>query len=192
MKRIFKKIVKELSTLKDIKAIILYGSFARGEYSSRSDIDLFILTTKKQTQKEVEEKIIKLESDVGRNIQPTVRTITELQKTDTGLLQNIFQEGKIIYLKETTEIPVAILLQQKPYLIYLFHINSLSQKDKVKFNRHLYTQTRKGYEYKGLLQKIAGQKLSAGCVMIPYNKKRIIENFLKRFKVKYSPLKIWK
>jgi predicted nucleotidyltransferase len=192
MKRILKKIAKELSKIEDVKAVILYGSLARGEFTSRSDVDLFILTTKDKTQKEIHDKIIELESEIGRNIQPTIRTITELQKTDTGLLQNIFQEGKILYLREPFDIPSAILLQQKPYLIYSFQISSLPQKEKARFNRQLYEQTRKGYKYKGLLQEISGQKLSAGCVMIPYEQKGKIEKFFKKFKVEFEQLKVWK
>ncbi|MBL7131510.1 MAG: nucleotidyltransferase domain-containing protein [Candidatus Omnitrophica bacterium] len=192
MKRILKKIAKELSGIEDVKAVILYGSLARGEFTSRSDIDLFILTTDDKTQKEVEDKVIELESAIGRNIQPTIRTVAELQKTDTGLLQNIFQEGKVLYLKEPSDIPSAILLQQKPFLIYSFQISSLPQKDKAKFNRQLYEQTRKGYKYKGLLQEIGGQKLSAGCIMVPHMQKETIEKFFKKFKVKFEQLKVWK
>jgi len=192
MKRILKKIAKELSKIEDVKAIILYGSLARGEFTSRSDVDLFILTTKDKTQKEIHDKIIELESEIGRNIQPTIRTITELQKTDTGLLQNIFQEGKILYLREPSDIPSAILLQQKPYLIYSFQISSLLQKEKARFNRQLYEQKIKGYKYKGLLQEIVGQKISAGCVMIPYEQKGKIEKFFKKFKVEFEQLKVWK
>jgi len=192
MKRILKKIAKKLSKIEDVKSVILYGSLARGEFTSRSDIDLFILTTEDKTQKEIYDKVIELESEIGRNIQPTIRTIAELQKTDTGLLQNIFQEGKILYLREPSDIPSAILLQQKPYLIYSFQISSLPQKDKARFNRQLYEQTRKGYKYKGLLKEIDGQKLSAGCVMIPYEQKEKIEKFFKKFKVKFEQLKVWK
>jgi predicted nucleotidyltransferase len=192
MKRILKKIAKELSKIEDVKAIILYGSLARGEFTSRSDVDLLILTTEYKTQKEIHDRVIELESEIGRNIQPTIRTLAELQKTDTGLLQNIFQEGKILYLREPSDIPSAILLQQKPYLIYSFQISSLLQKDKVRFNRQLYEQTRKGYNYKGLLQEIGGQKLSAGCVMMPYEQKEKIEKFFKKFKVKFEQLKVWK
>ena len=192
MKRILKKIAKELSKIEDVKAVILYGSLARGEFTSRSDVDLFILTTKDKTLREVQDKVIELESKIGRSIQPTIRTIAELQKTDTGLLQNIFQEGKILYLREPSDIPSAILLKQKPYLIYSFQISNLAQKDKVRFNRHLYEQTRNGYKYKGLLQEIAGQKLSAGCVMIPYEQRAKIEKFFKKFKVQFEQLKVWK
>ena len=57
MDRVLKKIAKELATVEDVKAIILYGSFARKEHTSKSDIDLFILATNKATVKEIEEKI---------------------------------------------------------------------------------------------------------------------------------------
>lgn len=192
MKRILKKISKELSEILDIKLVILYGSFAREENTSRSDVDLLILTTKSRTQGEIQNKIIELESEIGRNIQPTVRTISELQKTDSGLLQNIFKEGKILFLREPAEIPSALLLQQKPYLIYSFRISRLSQKNKVKFNRSLYEQTRKGYNYKGLLNELGGNKLSSGCVMVPHSQKEKIEKFFKKYNVKYEQLKIWK
>lgn len=192
MKRILKKITRDLSKIDDLRAIILYGSFARGEDTSRSDIDLFILTTNKKTLKEIQDRVIELESEIGRNIQPTIRTITELQITDTGLLQNIFQEGKVLYLKEPAEIPSSLLLKQEPYLIYTFQISSLSQKEKAKFNRQLYEQKRKGYKYKGLLKEIGGKKLSAGCIIVPYLQKENIEKFFKRFKVKFEQLKVWK
>jgi len=192
MKRILKRIAKEFSQIKDVKAVILYGSLARGEFTSRSDIDLFIVTEGTKTQKELQEKVIELESKIGRNIQPTIRTVAELKKTDTGLLQNIFQEGGILYLKEPLDIPSTLLLKQKPYLIYTFQINNLSQKDKAKFNRKLYGEIKKGYEYEGLLRKLGGQKLSSGCVMVPFSQKENVEKFFKKFKVKFEKLNVWK
>jgi hypothetical protein len=192
MKRILKKITKELSKIVDVKVVILYGSFARGEYSSRSDIDLLIITTKRKTQRDVQNKIIDLESKIERNIQPTVRTISELQKTDSGLLQNIFKEGKILYLKEPAEMPSALLLQQKPYLIYSFKISKLSQKDKVRFNRTFYEQAKKGYKYNGLLNELTGKKISPGCVIVPISQKEKIEKFFKKFNVSFEQLKVWK
>jgi len=192
MKRLLNKIAKNLSAIEDVKAVVLYGSFARGEAASRSDIDLLILTTEKKTSKEVQDKIIELETETGRNMQPTIRTLGELQKTDTGLLQNIFQEGKVLYLREAADIPSAILLQQKPFLIYTFQLNNLSQKEKARFNRQLYEQIKKGYKYKGLLQELGGQKLSSGCVLVPHAEKQKIEKFFKKFRVQFSQLRVWK
>jgi predicted nucleotidyltransferase len=192
MNRTLKKIVKGLLVIEDIKAIILYGSFARKEATPRSDIDLFILTTEKKTEKEIEDRIIRIESETGRNIQPTIRTLKELEKTDSGLLQNIFQEGKILYLKEPTDIPSSMLLEQKPLLIYSFQISNLDQNKKARFNNEFYGRIKGKYKYKGLLQAIGGQKLSAGCVLVPYDKRQKIEKFFKKFKAKFNKLRVWK
>ena len=192
MNRIFRKMVKTLSEIDDVRAIILYGSFARNEGTSRSDIDLFILTSEKNTFKEVQDSVISIETEIGRNIQPTIRTLKELGKTDSGLLQNIFQEGKILYLKEPADISSSMLLEQKPQLIYSFQISNLSQNEKAKFNNEFYGRVKGKYSYKGILGEIGGQKLSAGCVLVPQSEKHKIEKFFKKFKVKFTQLKVWK
>lgn len=192
MNRIFRKIVKTLSGIDDVRAIILYGSFARNEGTSRSDIDLLILTSEKKTFKKVQDSVISIETEIGRNIQPTIRTLKELEKTDSGLLQNIFQEGKILYLKEPADIPSSMLLEQKPQLIYSFQISNLGQNEKAKFNNEFYGRKKGKYSYKGLLQEIGGQKLSAGCVLVPQREKGKAEKFFRKFRVQFTQLKVWK
>ncbi len=60
-KLMYKNIVKQLSTIDDVKTIIVYGSFARGDYGPKSDIDLFIITTKPETTQQIQDKVIELE-----------------------------------------------------------------------------------------------------------------------------------
>lgn len=49
---------------KSLRKIILYGSYARGDYTENSDIDLMILTTLTDTEIEcIEEKIYNLAFD---------------------------------------------------------------------------------------------------------------------------------
>lgn len=192
LKRILKRIVNELSVISDIKLIILYGSFARGDYGPKSDIDLLIITTKPKSLNEIQNKIIGIEEKIGKSIQPIIRTEKELKKTDIGLLQKLLQEGKLLYLKEPFEISASEITKQKPYVIYIFQLNSLNQKTKAKFNRELYTRTKKKHVYEGLLQKIGGQRFSPGCITIPFDKKNIIEKFFRRYKIKYEAKNVWK
>ncbi len=192
MKRILDNIAKALSRISGVKAVILYGSFARGEATSRSDIDLLILTGSEKAVKHVEDEIIRLEQKTGRTIQPTIRTSDELHRTDTGLLQNIFQEGKVLYARGADGIPSAVLLQQKPFLLYTFHLKNLNQNEKAKFNRQLYKQAKKEYEYKGFLHEIGGLKVSAGCILVPYSEKQAIEKFFSKFKINFKQIKVWK
>ncbi len=189
-KRIYKKIIKRLSIIKDLKAIILYGSFARGDYGPRSDIDLMLVTTKTATVEELHDTIISLELE--RSIQPVIRTEKELTETDTGLLQNLFLEGKILFLREPLDINVAALLHLKPLLVYTYNLGNLDQKAKARFNRTFYTRVHNNYNYPGVLSELKGEKLGSGCIMVPFSKKKPIEKFLKSQKVKFNSFRIWK
>lgn len=72
---------ENLNTCKGIKTAILFGSFARGDWSKSSDIDLFIYGDDTEFQKEIYEKHLHREiqvfayqnkNEVTRNLDPTV------------------------------------------------------------------------------------------------------------------------
>lgn len=191
LQRIFKQISRELSSISEIRLVILYGSYARGDFGLKSDLDLFILTSKSNAVEKIHNAIIRIEDKIGKSIQPTIRTGEEFEKTDSGLLQNLLREGKILFLRDFYEISAVTLLKQKPFIIYSFRINSLSQKNKAKFNREFYARTKKQYEYRGLLQKLGGEKLASGCIMIPFRAKNEMEKIFKKYKIKHETKNIW-
>lgn len=187
---LFRKIVTAFSGVEDLKAIILYGSFAREDYGPRSDIDMMFITKKKETTEEIQDIIISLE--LGRSIQPVIRTEKELSETDSGLLQNLFLEGKILFLREPFDFDVSLLLHLKPYLVYTFDLGNLNQNTKAKFNRGFYPRRTANYNYPGLLTELKGEKFASGCVLVPFSEKRAIEKFLTSYKVKFSAVRVWK
>ena len=191
MQRIYKQISRELSIIGEIKLVILYGSYARGDYGPKSDLDLFILTSKSDAIEIIHNAVIRIEDRIGKSIQPTIRTGDEFRRTDSGLLQNLLREGKILFLRDFYEISAVNLLKQKPFVIYSFKINSLSQKNKAKFNREFYSRTKRKYEYRGILNKIGGEKLASGCVIIPFGKKNGMEKFFNKYKIRYETKNIW-
>ena len=96
---ILKKLLKD-----DLIKIILYGSYARGDYSELSDIDLFILVKndKEELSNILNTIIDKLfELDLKYNI--TINPLIENSKTfnkykDYSLLfENIEKEGVVLY-----------------------------------------------------------------------------------------------
>jgi predicted nucleotidyltransferase len=184
-------ITQELSAISKVKLAILYGSYARGDFGPKSDIDLFILVSKNEVLENIQNAIIRIEDKTGKGIQPTVRTEDEFKKTDSGLLQNLLREGKILFLRDFYEISAVELLRQKPFIIYSFRISSLSQKKKAKFNREFYSRTKKKYTYQGLLQKLGGEKLASGCIMISFRKRNQLEKFFSRYKIEFESKNIW-
>ena len=191
LKKIFNKIAQELSIFNEVKLIILYGSYARGDFGPKSDIDLFILVSKNDVLENIQNAIIRIEEKFGKSIQPTVRTEEEFKKADSGLLQNLLREGKLLFLRNFYEISAVELLKQRPFIIYSFRINLLSQKKKAKFNREFYSRTKKKYAYQGLLQNLGGEKLASGCIIIPFRKRNLLEKFFKKYKIEFESKNIW-
>jgi predicted nucleotidyltransferase len=192
MKRIYKKISERFSGSAGVMGAILYGSYAREEETSRSDIDILLISKDEESKAGIQNLIIELEEEIDRIIQPTIRTLSDLKNTDSGLLQNIFEEGKILFMKEPLELPVGLLLSLRPFVIYSLKLNNLEQKEKAKFNRHLYERKSHKYKYKGLLHELNGKKLASGCVILPNSQKEKIEKFFKKYNVSFDQIKVWK
>jgi len=187
--RLMSRIVKAVGLLPGVAAIVLYGSFARGDHGPKSDVDLLILVRRPGQAGVVNERLA--EQEFGRQIQPTIRSLQQLRKTDTGLLRNVFREGKILFLKEPLDLPAARLLDLKPFALYTFGLKGLPQPQKARFNRLLYPHKTAGYRYRGLLADLGGIRLSSGCFLLPQDGCRRIERVLKRHRVNFQSRQVW-
>jgi hypothetical protein len=99
---------------------------------------------------------------------------------------------KLIDEKEPLELPVGSLLNLRPFVIYSIKLNNLEQKEKAKFNRHLYERKSQKYKYTGLLHRLNGKKLASGCVIVPNSQKEKIERYFKKYNASFDQIKVWK
>ncbi|MEM3556175.1 MAG: nucleotidyltransferase domain-containing protein [Candidatus Micrarchaeia archaeon] len=178
-------VVEELSGISSVRLIVLYGSWAKGEASKKSDIDLFIIAGRKDTER-VEDVISKGDF----RVQPVIRSLSELRTMDSGLLTNILRDGKILYAKNF-ELDVSRILKQKPVVIYNFKLSNLRQQMKRKFNSALYGTKVKGYIYGGLLGEAGGIQLGRGCILVPENRRKQIESLFESYRIKYEKISAW-
>lgn len=163
------EVFKELAGIKSLLAVILYGSFARGDVSPKSDIDLLLVFDAKGEARKQETRVVEIltRARVKRIIVPTCMGIDELRE-NPDLTFNILKDGKILYKRIGVEVwPPAKVLGGRPMILYEFDLAGLSHQKKVKLNRVLYgTQVGK-YSYRGLVEQRGGYKLGKGVVMIP-------------------------
>lgn len=95
------KLVKEYADIvvKNMKVnkIILYGSYARGDYREDSDIDVAVVVPRSSISKDILEdmtKLCKLRRDVSVDIEP-VLIIDE--EDPSGFLESISEYGEVVY-----------------------------------------------------------------------------------------------
>ena len=79
------------------KFVLIFGSFAKGDYSNDSDVDLLIVGNVKQS--EIFEKLRPVEKKIKRDINSVVWSLADLKsKKKTGFVRDILK-GRIIFVK---------------------------------------------------------------------------------------------
>ena len=98
-----RKIVQEyaqlVSTKMKVNKIILYGSYARGDFRANSDIDVAVVVSKKNVSKDIIKQmgqLVRLTRGISFDIEP-VLLIEEDDRS--GFLESISQYGEIVYVK---------------------------------------------------------------------------------------------
>lgn len=102
---IINEFIQEISKVlkNSLKKVILYGSYARGDYNENSDIDIMILTDLNDDEiEQLKEKIVdiafELELKTGIVISPIIRNIEKFEKR-TNIIpfyMNVKREGVIL------------------------------------------------------------------------------------------------
>ena len=92
-------------------SIILFGSLARGEERSDSDIDVLVLTENDGDLREAEKEMENIENKVieefGNRLSPLIWEVPEFQrryKAEDHLLGEIMKEGLVIYGRTIAEV----------------------------------------------------------------------------------------
>ena len=79
-----------------LEEIILYGSYARGDYSTRSDVDI-LLVVKEKLNLEEYEKIMEIAAELSLKYERIVSIIDYPKRiftsSDSPFLQNVKREG---------------------------------------------------------------------------------------------------
>jgi predicted nucleotidyltransferase len=115
---------------KNILSIILFGSYARGEETKNSDIDLLIITDKKVDTKKMEDKL----KEINLKISSLIFTKEEFKKKIYEFnhqLLEIFYWGKVLFEKDKKFLKLENLylaLYHKKNFVLKFRNRSLSMK----------------------------------------------------------------
>lgn len=80
-----------------VKKIILYGSYARGDYRKDSDIDVAVVVSKNNISKNILDdmaKLFKLRRSISNDIEPVLLIDEE---DPSGFLDSISEYGEVVY-----------------------------------------------------------------------------------------------
>lgn len=80
-----------------VNKIILYGSYARGDYRKDSDIDVAVVVPRSSISKNIIDDMAKL-FKIRRNISTDIEPVLPIDEEDaSGFLESISKYGEVVY-----------------------------------------------------------------------------------------------
>lgn len=94
--------IKEALKKQDIKFILIFGSFAKGNYNLESDIDLLVIGNAKQ--QEIFKLLRPIEKLIAREINPVIWTLDELERQkNKAFIKDIMKKNRIMIKGDENE-----------------------------------------------------------------------------------------
>ncbi|HID90991.1 TPA: nucleotidyltransferase domain-containing protein [Candidatus Bathyarchaeota archaeon] len=178
-------LAKRIGRVEGVLAVVLFGSYARGDYDEGSDVDLLVVFEGQGLKKQCWEEVVKIASRTELFTQIIMLTSEELRSSQ--LLPSILREGRPLYAKEGFDLQR--LASFKPHAIVTYSLNSMEAKEKVRLIHRLYGRASGKYRYRGLVEKYGGFRVGRNCFMIPLGALRNVLGTLEErgaaFEVRY-------
>ena len=182
-----------------IRRIVLFGSVARGDYATKSDIDMFIdmetLDKINLLSREIEKiKTNFFESDrmkkwnklnIANNVNVTIGELEEKKWDD--LRRSMHSHAMVVWDRFfDREIKDA-----KPYAIMKWSIGVKDVNKRVTLARKLYGYKQKGKLYNGLLKEINARLIAKGVILVPIEHINRLRELLGDMKIRYNLIDVF-
>lgn len=188
-----------MEQLKEVKAVIVFGSVAREEDKPDSDIDLCVVINKKDSsllKEAISNSLLELEKRYNRNIQLIICN-SQFAGVERQFLETILREGKVI-VGDFPPVPIQ-KLELEPYAIIRYEMKNLKHPEKMKLTRLLYgKETEKTYKGKtyisrkmGLVAKLGGIRAGKSSILLPERESWILEKKLSESGIKTKKICAW-
>lgn len=187
---------EQLRSIKGVRAVILFGSVARGTPEEESDIDLLV-----DCDKSVEEKARRVLYELGDRFDvrfgPVFYRESDRQLFDTQFLESILRSGRALFGKMPALTPIDLDLQALRLVSY--QAGRLSPRRRAQLLRAIdgYRTVkrvgRKRYvvEKRGFLGEVGGWRVGRGAVIVPEEAAEAFDSLLLRFGATRMMVPIW-
>lgn len=179
-------LVQRFSDSTKIKRIILFGSVARGEAISKSDVDIFvdIIKENKKIEKECQNITEEFRTSVkckkywiplgiSNEIKLTIGKLDSWKELHSSILSN----GITLYDKFKRDSK-----EGKHRVLFTWeniHPNSI----RVLFNKQMFGFNQNNKFYNGLIQKYSGERMGKGSILVPAEHLVVFHQQFKKYKI---------
>jgi len=182
-----------VSKIAKIDRIILHGSMARGDFNDKSDVDLFIDTREKNSEKQIkkaEENYLKTDKYKRWSLKgysyPFSLIVGRLDSSEwKDLKRAIANTGIILYGKY-------IASTEKTHQYVLISFEGIKPESKrISVYRKLFGFTQEKKQYVGLASKARALKIGKGALLVPLPYAKEVMNYFYEKKAAIKVYDVW-
>ena len=163
-------LVKAVTEVPGVAALILFGSHAKGTADEGSDLDILVLFKDADSMRNHKRELFERVAPLGLFVQLLVRTVEEFwSRTDPFFRQEILTHGQILYLRH----PVQQIFD--PVAIVSFELKDLTHREKMQL---VYRTNR--------ILESGGKRMGRGCLMVGRETLPELEALLRSFGARYT------
>jgi predicted nucleotidyltransferase len=155
-------LTETVSSIREVVAIILFGSVARGDYDEYSDYDLLVVFRDREGMWRRWDKLFQNVGRLGLLVHLIPKSMDEFAESEPTFLREVLKHGVVLYSKYPFQSFLSPLRLERMVLA-AYSMRRLGQKDKMRLVYRLYG--RKGSN--GLVKRLGGLKIAEGCILIP-------------------------
>ncbi len=191
--RALETIVRAAREEPEVIAVIVFGSYARGDFGRKSDLDLLVLfpghaqRERTPTAIRIREAISRVETDerLPMHLAPLLVGVEDRATLTNELLHDIWRDGLVLHADASA---LALLRPEglTPWAIFRFSVRN-SASDRVRLSRRLHGLTKGA----GLIQPPA-LTLGRGAVLVPAAQQDAVRAALDDAGATYDELAIWR
>lgn len=189
-KELIENAVNILRDIENLEAIILFGSYAKGNETAVSDIDIMVVVDTEKP-KEILPLVIKKLSGIDKEGKISPR-VTNLKDIERDFLLDVSRHGKILYGKIILNDKKMML---KSYRLLYYDISDLPLSKKVLVSKRIHGSEsvvkNKKYSYKGIKDIYGFEIIGRSLVLVPEENFENFKIFLDINNVKYKEKRVW-
>lgn len=182
------RLVDAISSIEGVVAVILFGSYAKGDFDEYSDYDLLVIFKDRDLMWRGWDDLFRKVGALRVLAHIVPKSLDEFWGGEPTFLAEVLSHGRLLYGRHPFEVP-AVYSKLMRADVVIYDMKGLDQRAKARLVYRLYG--RKSPSIKGLVDELGGVKLSDGCVLVPAEGSRSVKEAIEECGARVKVLKVY-
>ena len=181
----------ELKNVTGVDALVLFGSYARGEYGRSSDVDLLVVVQPAEFNSTVRTNVINavLKAETAHHLPMHLSVVVTATAQDLGpdLLHSVWSDGLVLFGRAAV---LASLMPEglAPWVVFRFSARGLPASRQVQLSRVVRGRTRQKH---GVVQP-PGLLIGRGGALVPADQSAQLRAAFDELGIAYDTVPVWR